>query len=165
MAQGERAARFRFLYRQTEGVIGARAWALASLSPVGVALLLTAIAFAVAPDAPRDLAREAFVDPLVVARNAYLIVYSFALILCAVAEYFVSAKRFADRGEPPALAGLAPFALFVAAAAHWWTPRSEGLAPAALPYLCDALALAIVAWTILDLGFGKSRPRWRTPKS
>ena len=78
---------------------------------MGIALVLTLVAFAVAPNAPRDLAREAFIDPLTVARHAYLIVYAFALILCAVAEYFVSAKRFADRGKPPALAGLAPFSL------------------------------------------------------
>ena len=84
---------------------------------------------AVAPNAPRDLAREAFIDPLTVARHAYLIVYAFALILCAVAEYFVSAKRFADRGKPPALAGLAPFSLLVAGAANWYQPRSEGTMP------------------------------------
>jgi uncharacterized membrane protein YhaH (DUF805 family) len=157
MASSERAARFRFLYRQGEGVIDGRTWALASLGPVGLALLLTLVAFVVAPGAPRDLAHEAFIDPLVVARHAYLIVYSFALILCAVAEYFVCAKRFADRGRPPALAGLAPMAIFVAAAAHWFTPRSEGIAPPALPYVLDALTLAILAWTIAELGFGASR--------
>jgi uncharacterized membrane protein YhaH (DUF805 family) len=161
MGTSPRAARFRFLYREGEGVIGAREWARASLAPVGIALVLTIVAFAIAPNAPRDLAREPFVDPLVVTRNAYLIAYAFALILCAVAEYFVCAKRFADRGEPPALAGLAPLMIFVAAAAHWWTPRSEGMAPAALPTVCDALALMIVVWTIVELGFGASRPRWR----
>ena len=103
MAESQRAARFRFLYRESEGFVGPREWARASVAPVGIALVLTIVAFAVAPNAPRDLAREAFIDPLVVARHAYLIVYAFALILCAVAEYFVSAKRFADRGKPPAL--------------------------------------------------------------
>ncbi|MGA2485801.1 MAG: hypothetical protein ABSF49_07415, partial [Roseiarcus sp.] len=116
MAESLRAARFRFLYRESEGFVGGREWALASLAPVGIALVLTIVAYAIAPEAPRDLAHEAFIDPLVVARHAYLIVYSFALILCAVAEYFLSAKRFADRGRPPALAGLAPFSLLVAAA-------------------------------------------------
>ena len=161
MAEGSRAARFRFLYRQGEGVIDARAWALASLAPVGLALVLTAIAVVAEPGAPRDLASEAFVDPLVIARHLYLIVYAFALIVCAVAEYFVCAKRFADRGRPPALAGLAPLAIFIAAAANWWTPLSEGIAPPALPYGFDALALAVVAWTIAELGFGASRAPWR----
>ena len=127
---------------------------------LGFALLLTLVAFVVAPDAPRDLTREAFIDPLVVARHAYLIVYSFALIFCAVAEYFVCAKRFADRGRPPGLAGLAPMAIFVAAAAHWFTPRSEGIAPPALPYVLDALTLVVVGWTIAELGFGASRAPW-----
>ncbi len=110
--------------------------------PAGIALVLTAIAVAIAPNAPRDLAREAFIDPLTVARHAYLIVYAFALILCAVAEYFVSAKRFADRGRPPALAGLAPFSLLIAGAAYWYQPRSEGTMPEGLVYVFAALAIA-----------------------
>ena len=153
------AARFRFLYRESEGAIGGREWALASVGPVGIALVLTLVAFAVAPDAPRDLAHEPLFDPLVVARHAYLIVYSFALILCAVAEYFVSAKRFADRGEPPALAGLAPFSLLLAGAAYWYQPRSEGTMPEGLVYAFAALAAAIIAWNVIELGFGGSRRR------
>ncbi len=74
MAEDQRAARFRFLYREGEGFVGAGEWARASVAPVGIALVLTIVALAVAPDAPRDLAREAFIDPLVVARHAYLIV-------------------------------------------------------------------------------------------
>ena len=159
MAEGRHAARFRFLYRESEGTIGGREWALASVAPVGVALVLTVIAFAVAPSAPRDLAHEAFIDPLTVARHAYLIVYSFALILCAVAEYFVSAKRFADRGKPPALAGLAPFSLLIAGAAYWYQPRSEGTAPEGLVYLFAAFAFAVVVWNVIELGFGASRRR------
>ncbi len=123
MAQSPRAERFRFLYRQAEGVINRGAWARASLPPVAIALLLTAIWLAIAPSGPRDLAREAFIDPIVVATHVYFLVYSFALILCAVAEYFVSAKRFADRGKPPALAGLAPSAA---------SRRRGALVPAAL---------------------------------
>ena len=159
MAESPRAARFRFLYRESEGFVGGREWALASVGPVGLALVLTVIAFVVAPNAARDLAREAFIDPLTVARHAYLIVYSFALILCAVAEYFVSAKRFADRGKPPALAGLAPFSLLVAGAAYWYQPRSEGTAPEGLVHVFAAFAVAIVAWNVIELGFGASRRR------
>jgi tellurite resistance protein TehA-like permease len=159
MAQSPRAARFRFLYRESEGFVGPREWARASVAPVGIALVLTIVAFAVAPNAPRDLAREAFIDPLVVARHAYLIVYSFALILCAVAEYFVSAKRFADRSKPPALAGLAPFSLLIAGAAYWYQPRSEGTMPEGLVYVFAALAVAIIAWNVIELGFGAGRRR------
>ena len=159
MAESPRAARFRFLYREGEGFVGRREWALASAGPVGIALMLTIVAFVLAPNAPRDLTRESFIDPLTVARHAYLIVYAFALILCAVAEYFVSAKRFADRGKPPALAGLAPFSLLIAAAAYWYQPRSEGTAPEGLVTAFAALAVAIIAWNVIELGFGASRRR------
>ena len=83
-------------------------------------------------------------------------VYVFALFLCAIAEYFVSAKRFADRGKPPALAGLAPFSLLIAGAAYWYQPRSEGTAPEGLVTAFAALAVAIIAWNVIELGFGAS---------
>lgn len=159
MAQNRRADRFRFLYRQADGVIGAADWARASLPPVAIVVVMTAIALAIAPNAPRDLAHEAFVDPLVVATHAYFLVYAFALILCAVAEYFVSAKRFADRAMPPALAGLLPFSLLLVGAAHWFQPRSEGAMPEGLVYVFDAFAIVVVAWNVVELGFGASRKR------
>ena len=108
---------FRFLYRQGEGVIGPAAWARASAPPVVIAIALTLVAWAIAPDKPRDLGNQDFADVAIVATHVYFLAYAFALILCAVAEYFVSAKRFADRGKPAALAGLAPFALLLAGAA------------------------------------------------
>ncbi len=159
MAPVTSAERFRFLYRESEGVVDRRTWALASLPPAAIALLLTAIWLAIAPRGPRDLAHEPFIDAAVIATHAYFLVYAFALILCAVAEYFVSAKRFADRGRPPALAGLAPFSLLLAGAAHWYQPRSEGTMPESLAYAFDALAIAILAWNVVELGFGASRRR------
>ena len=151
------AQSFRFLYRQSEGVLDRATWARASVAPVGAALVMTAIWLVIAPDAPRDLAREPLIVLSVVAKHLYFIVYSFALIICAVAEYFVSAKRFADRGRPPALAGLLPFSLLLAGAANWYQPRSEGTMPAALTYVFDAIAIAIVVWNVAELGFGASR--------
>ncbi len=152
---------FRFLYRQGEGVIGRAAWARASVPPIAIALALTcARAGFIAPDKPRDLgSAEAFIDIGIVATHVYFLAYAFALILCAVAEYFVSAKRFADRGKPAALAGLAPFALLLAGAANWYQPRSEGTMPEALTWVFDAVALGIVAWNVIELGFGASRRR------
>ena len=150
VASGETG--FRFLYRQGEGVIGRAAWARASMAPVGIALALTAVALLIAPDKPRDLANQDFADIGIVATHVYFLVYAFALILCAVAEYFVSAKRFADRDMPTALAGIAPFAVFVAGAANWYQPRSEGDAPAWIAWAFDLIALAAVGWTIYELG-------------
>jgi uncharacterized membrane protein YhaH (DUF805 family) len=153
MSQALRGERFRFLYRQGEGAIDRREWVLASWPPVAIALAMTAVWLLIAPRQARDLSHESFVDFSVIATYGYLIVYAFALLLCAVAEYFVSAKRFADRGRSPALAGLAPFSVFVAAAASWYQPRSEGaMAPWGV-YAFDAIALAVLIWTIAELGF------------
>jgi uncharacterized membrane protein YhaH (DUF805 family) len=149
--------RFRFLYRQTEGVIDRATWARASVGPLGVAFVLTIIAWLVAPNQPRDLGSQAFFSVGMVLAHAYLIFYGFALFVCAVAEYFVSAKRFRDRGRPAELAGLAPFALLVTGAAHWFQPRSEGAMPEWATTAFDVVALGIIVWTIAELAFGQRR--------
>jgi uncharacterized membrane protein YhaH (DUF805 family) len=145
-------SRLNFLYRRSEGTIGRREWAFASLPLVAILIVFTLIWLAIMPREARDPSKG-LIDYGVAARYMYLVVYAFAVLLCAVAQYFVSAKRFADLGRPQALAGLAPFAVFVAAAANWYEPRSEGWAPHWLTLLFDALALAAVAWNILELGF------------
>ena len=152
--------RFRFLYRQAEGTIDRRQFWLASWPPLAIVFALTLLWLVVAPRQARDLSREGLIDWGIAATYAYLMIYVFVLFLCAIAEYFVSAKRFADRGRPQALAGLAPFAIFLAGAANWYQPRSEGTMPGWLTYLFDAAALAIVIWTIVELGFfiGKQQP-------
>ena len=76
-----------------------------------------------------------------------------ALIFLAVMQYFVSAKRFTDLGKSPAWAGLTPFCLLLAAAANWFQPRSEGAMPVWGVYPFDALALGVVIWNIVELGF------------
>ncbi|WP_158812500.1 hypothetical protein [Methylocapsa sp. S129] len=154
-----RGKRFRFLYRQSEGTIDRRQFWLASWPPLAIMLALTLIWIVVMPRQARDLSHEALIDWGVAATYAYLLVYVFALFLCAVAEYFVWAKRFADRGRPQAFAGLALFALFLAGAAHWYQPRSEGTMPDWLTWAFDALALGVLAWTIAELGFGESERR------
>jgi uncharacterized membrane protein YhaH (DUF805 family) len=144
---------FRFLYRESEGAIGPGLWARASALPVGVALIMTLIAWVVAPRVPRDLGSQPFFSFTIFAVHFYLIIYSFALIFLAVAQYFVSAKRFTDLGKSPAWAGLTPFCLLLAAAANWFQPRSEEAMPVWAVYPFDALALAVVIWNIVELGF------------
>jgi uncharacterized membrane protein YhaH (DUF805 family) len=159
MSQALRGERFRFLYRQGDGAIDRREWLLASWPPVAIALAMTGVWLVIAPRQARDLSHESFVDLSVVATYGYLIVYAFALLVCAVAEYFVSAKRFADRGRSPALAGLAPFSLFLAGAANWYQPRSEGAMAPWLTCAFDAVALAVLVWTVAELGFAKGGRR------
>jgi uncharacterized membrane protein YhaH (DUF805 family) len=157
MPDAEAQDSFRFLYRQTDGVIDRATWARASIGPLGIAFALTLIAWVVAPNQPRDLGSQPFFSLGLVLAHAYLIFYGFALFVCAVAEYFVSAKRFRDRGRPAELAGLAPFALLLAAAAHWYQPRSEGSMPEWATTVFDVVALAVILWTVAELAFGAER--------
>jgi hypothetical protein len=150
------APTFRFLYREAEGAIGPGLWARASAGPVGVALAMTLIAWWIAPG-PRDLGSQPFFSLSIFAVHAYLMAYGFALILLAVAQYFVSAKRFNDLGKSPAWAGLAPLCLLIAGAAAWYQPRSEGGMPEWAVYPFYALAAAVVAWNVAELGFAKRR--------
>ena len=155
--------RLNFLYRRADGAIGRGEWALASLGPTIVLVALTLIWFAIMPRQERDLSRG-LIDLGVAARYLYLIVYAFVVLVCAVAQYFVSAKRFVDLDKPPALAGVAPFALFLAAAANWYEPRSEGLAPHWVILALDAIAIAAVIWNIVELGFVNGRGASPLPK-
>jgi uncharacterized membrane protein YhaH (DUF805 family) len=147
-------SRLNFLYRRSDGAIGRREWAIASLPLVAILIVFTLIWIIIMPREARDPSKG-LVDYGVAARYMYLVVYAFVVLLCAVAQYFVSAKRFADLGKPQALAGVAPFAVFIAAAANWYEPRSEGLSPHWLTLLFDVVALAAVAWNIAELGFSK----------
>ncbi len=145
---------FRTLYRDAEGTLGRAEWVRASALPIGTALAMTALAYAISPG-PRDLSTQPFFAVSIVAVHAYLMVYGFSLILLAVMQYFVSAKRFRDLGRAPGLAGLAPFALLLAGAAAWFQPRSEGAMPewAVWPFYIGALA--VVVWNVVELGFVK----------
>ena len=133
MAEAKGGSDFRSLYRVSEGVIDRATWVRASLPPLAIALVLTFVdGLDRAHQAARSRQRGAVRSARDRSCHVYFLFYAFALLLCAVAEYFVSAKRFADRGKPGALAGLAPFALLLAGAANWFQPRSEGaMAPGA----------------------------------
>lgn len=146
---------FRFLYRDIEGTIGPGLWARASALPVGAALFLTLIAWGVAPSGPRDLGSQPFFSLGIVAVHAYLMLYGFALFFLAVVQYFVSAKRYRDLGKSPTWAGLAPFVLLIASAANWFQPRSEGAMPVWAVYPFDAVAIAAIVWSVVELGFAR----------
>lgn len=148
------SSNLRFLYRDAGGTIGPGQWARASAAPIGAALAMTAVALAIAPG-PRDLSTQPFFSWSIFASHAYFIVYSFALIVLAVAQYFVSAKRFRDLGMSPGWAGLAPFSLFLLGAVLWFQPRSEGLMPAWCVYPFIIVAAGVVVWSIFELGFVK----------
>jgi uncharacterized membrane protein YhaH (DUF805 family) len=159
MSLSPRSERFRFLYRQGEGAIDRREFWLASSPVLAIVLALTLVWIVIRPREARDLSHEGLLDWSIAATYLYLMIYVFALFLCAIAEYFVSAKRFADRGRPPGFAGLPLFAIFLAGAANWYQPRSEGTMPLWATWLFDAAALAIVVWSVAELGFAEGKKR------
>ena len=150
---------FRFLYRELDGRLDASGWWRGTLPLAVIVVVLTVVWLVIAPSGARDPTREAFYDPRAIAVNAFFIIYAFALIFCAVAHYFVGAKRFSDLGLPQGLAGLMPFAILVAGAGHWYAPRSEGTMPIWAAWIIDAFALGIVGWTIAVCGFRSSAAR------
>ncbi len=151
--------RFRFLYRQSEGRIDAATWRFYVLPPVGLAIVMTLVWFAIAPSGPRDMATQPFFDLASVIIYAYFLIYVFALLLCAISYYFISAKRFYDIGMPASFAGIALMALFVAGAAHWYQPRSEGAMTIASIWHVDTVAVAVAFGTAGALGFRNSVSR------
>ena len=150
-------ANFRFLYRELEGRIDRRTWWIAVLPIVCALIVMTAIWIAIMPPGARDLTQEKFFDAKSLAAYAYLLVFALAILIGFVMIYHASAKRLTDRGLPQALAGLPPFALFLDGAMHWLAPRAEGAIAPAMLWTLDVAALAILVWTIIELGLKKGR--------
>lgn len=142
----------RFLYRTDQGTLSRAAW-WAGLAPLAcVLLVMTMIWRLVAPWGQRGLDERAFLDPLTALSYAYLIVYTFAIILIAVSYTNLSAKRFHARGRIGGLAGLLPLAALLSGAAHWLYPRVAEVMPWWPVLAIDAGAVAIVLWHLIDLG-------------
>lgn len=150
-------ANFRFLYREDQGALGRAAWWTAVAPPALTLLVMTLIWLAIMPAGARDLVRDGFFDARSVLTYAYLLVFAFATLLGFVMITNVTAKRLRDRGRPPALAGLLPFALFFAGAMRWLAARAEGAITPGMLWALDVAALAVVVWTILECGFRKGR--------
>lgn len=164
MADEGSQSRFRFLYREWEGVIDARQWARAAWPPAAIALAIVALWAVISPTPPRPLSNKELSEPGALLALAYFIGYSLTAVfsvlvalLLAVMEYFVCAKRFRDRALPASLAGLAPFSILLAGAAHWYVAQTRDPSIGLVPYIFDTLAVVGCGWTIGELGFGASR--------
>ncbi len=150
------APTFRFLYRETEGAIGPGLWARASAWPVGIALAMTALAWAIAPG-PRDLATQPFFSLSIVAVHAYFIVYGFALICARRRAIFRQRQALRRSRQVADLGGAGAVRLLLAGAAAWFQPRSEGAMPEWAVWPFYALAAGVVIWNIAELGFARSK--------
>ena len=148
---------FRFMFRTDRGRIDRAAWWRGTLPLVGLVIVMTAMWEGLRPYTRHDLATAPFLAAPTITAFLYLILFSFALILAAVCEYNLSAKRFRDRGRAAALAAVLPLSVFGAGAVVWFIPRSFGELPEWTAPASLAVVLAVVAWNVWDLGFGESR--------
>ena len=147
---GERA---RFLFRDDFGVVNAATWRLHAAWLVGLLAVLTLLIVPLTPYMRHDLAKQPFFAPMTILAFTYVISYSFVVLSIAISYTMLSIKRLRDRGKPTALAGLVPFLVLLAGAAHFLQPIAADSISIWYVVLLDAmLAVAIVA-TIVELGF------------
>jgi hypothetical protein len=144
----------RFGFRTDEGLLDAKTWREGAALLAAILAALTAIWLFVEPNAYRQLTRE---SPLfewkVFLTFVYLLFYAFAILFIGISLYNLSAKRLRARKLPTGLAGLLPLAALFSGAAHWLQPRvSEYLSYWYVAAL-DALLVAAIVWTVLELGF------------
>jgi uncharacterized membrane protein YhaH (DUF805 family) len=157
MSEPAPAAGLRFLYRTDEGTISRQQWWR------GVAILACVLlAFAVgwsllAPYANRGLDERQLLDALTITTYIYLCIYAFAILLIAVCFVNLSIKRLRARNLPTGLAGLLPLAALVTSAAHWLQPRVADVMPGWSVTLCDIGLLAVIVWSIVELGVREPR--------
>jgi uncharacterized membrane protein YhaH (DUF805 family) len=149
------AERIRFLYRTEEGRIDRATWRRGAGALAVVFAPFFLLWLALSPYTAHDLATDPFFVPMTALAYAFVILYSFVILLVAVCYVNLSAKRFRDLelSPPVGLAGLAPFVALVAAAAHWLQPRVAEAMPRFWVWGADALLLGVVAWTVYALGF------------
>jgi uncharacterized membrane protein YhaH (DUF805 family) len=149
------AERIRFLYRTEQGRIDRATWIRGAGALAAILAPFFLVWLALSPYTDHDLARDPFFVPMTAVAYAFVILYSFAILLVAVSYVNLSAKRFRDLGRaaPVALAGLAPLVALVVGAVHWLQPRVAEVMPRLWVWGADAALVAVIGWTIYELGF------------
>ncbi len=147
--------RIRFLYRTEQGRIDRATWLKGAGALAAILAPFFFIWLALAPYADHDLTRDPFFAPMTAAAYGFVILYAFVILLVAVSYVNLSAKRFRELGRPApvALAGLGPLAALVTGAVHWLQPRVAEVMPRFWVWGVDAALVAVIAWTIYELGF------------
>lgn len=136
--------RFRFLFRQERGTIDQRTWARGTSALVLTWLVAYLANFAA--DRAGGITKIGVTSLFVI-----------ATMLVAASYYFLSAKRFADRGRPRMLALILPVTGFAAAALTFMQPPSGGTFPLWFAMAADAALVLVAAWNIIELGFWAGR--------
>lgn len=151
------AERIRFLYRADQGRIDRATWLRGAGALVAILAPFTLIWFALQPYTMHDLAKSPFFAPETVAAYAYLIFFSFVVLLISISFVNLSAKRFRDRGRAPplGLASLAPLAALFAGALHFIQPRLSEVFARWHVFGVDVVLIGVVAWTVYELGYAQ----------
>ena len=148
---------FYFLFRSDRGRIGRAVWWRGTIPLAVVAGLGTLGWVWLRRFTIHDLSKTALIDVPTLVAYVYLAVFSFAVILIAICEYNLSAKRFRDRGRTPALAAVLPLTFFLAGAIIWSVPNSFGELPPWTVSVASVAVAGVLIWNIVELGFGPSR--------
>ncbi len=152
-----RRQRFFFLFRSDRGRVDRATW-LRNTVPLALLAGVGTLGWVwLSPYAHHDLATTQFLAPLTIVAYVYLLIYAFAVILLAVCEYNLSAKRFRDRGRPAALAGILPASLLLGSAVIWFIPLSFGSIPDWVGPVVLSLLVAVALWNVVELGVLKNR--------
>lgn len=154
---GRASERRRFLFRSEVGVIDAPTWRLHAGWLAALLAAMTVAWVLLRPYAYHDLAKSAFIAPMTILAFAYLVVFSFAVLLIAISYTMLSMKRFRDRGEPVGLAGLVPLLALFAGALHFIQPQAPEVISSWYLVALDIVLGAAVVWTIFDCGFRSGR--------
>jgi uncharacterized membrane protein YhaH (DUF805 family) len=148
------AERIRFLYRTEEGRIDRVTWLRGAGALAAILLPFVLLWLPLSPYTAHDLATDPFFVPMTAVAYAYVLIYSFVILLVAVCYVNLTAKRFRELGRPApvAFAGLVPFLALVAGATHWLQPRVAEVMPLFWVWGVDALLVAAIAWSFYELG-------------
>jgi cytochrome b561 len=144
----------RFGFRTDEGLVDARTWREGAGLLAIIFAVLTAIWLLLEPNAHRQLGpQSSLFDWATFLTFVYLLLYAFAVLFIGISLYNLSAKRLRARNLPTGLAGLVPLAALFSGAAHWLQPRVGEYLSYWYVLGIDALLVAALVWTVLELGF------------
>lgn len=146
---------FGFLFRRDEGVVSRSIWWRGTLALLAPLLALTLVWLMIGAGAHTGFDASQAVIARTGLTYLYLLVFAAAILLIAICQYNISAKRFRARGRLPGLAGILPLAALLTGAVHWLAPRMDGALPGWAVAGVDVAMLVVVAWNVVDLGVVK----------
>jgi uncharacterized membrane protein YhaH (DUF805 family) len=147
--------RIRFLYRADQGRIDRDVWRRGALGLLSFIAPFVGVWLLLAPYTEHDLAKSPLFVPMTALAYAYLIFFAFVVMLVAISFINLSAKRFRAIGRPApvGLASLLPLAAFLDGVTHGTQVLLAEATPGWLIYPFDAALVAVLAWTVYELGF------------